>query len=408
MTLLPERTIAELKELRALTGTPSGAQRLAWSEPWARARAWLREKLAELPVTLETDEAGNDWATLRGRSEHALILGSHLDSVPDGGWLDGCYGVLGGLEVLRHIAAGGTPPVTVHLVDWADEEGVSFGRSMFGSGAVAGTLDPEAVRDRRSPTGGRLEDVVAAYGVNLNRAPEARRRLKNVAACLELHIEQGPVLESLGLPLGVVAGTMGIQRHAVRFTGQAVHAGYTSMALRRDALAAASRFVLAVREIGARAGGLCTVGRVTAVPGIITAVAGQCELTLDQRSFDEAVLEHMLVEAREASTHIAAEEKVAVDWSPLYHIAPNPFHPELVALCAKAVGATGCPVHRLPSGPLHDAAEISLAGVPTAMLFVQSLGGLSHINEEDTREDHLALGVQAFDDLASQVMAWIK
>jgi beta-ureidopropionase / N-carbamoyl-L-amino-acid hydrolase len=272
---------------------------------------------------------------------------------------------------------------------------------------VAGSLQPAVIRGRLNPNGEPIETVIARFGVDLERAPLAHARLRNIAACLELHIEQGPVLESLGLPLGVVMGAMGIQRHAIRFTGQSVHAGFTSMDLRRDALAAAARLELEIRQIAKRHQGLCTVGRVTCSPGIITALVGQCDVTLDQRHFDGSSLLAMLAEAKDASLRIAEEEKVSVEWSNLYHIEPTRFHPELVEFCAEAVQQSGCAVHRLPSGPLHDAAEICMAGVPAAMLFVQSLGGLSHIKTEDTREAHLLLGVEAFDRLVSNTMQWI-
>jgi hydantoinase/carbamoylase family amidase len=406
-TLEPQRTISELKALRALTGNTDGAQRVCWTETWAKARAWLREKLAQLPIEAEIDEAGNLWATLRGQSERALLLGGHLDSVPNGGWLDGCLNVAGALEVLRRIASEGTPAVTVRLVDWADEEGARFGRSLFGSSAAAGELKPDDVRNLVDKDGIKLVDAVAKFGVNLDRAPEARRQLKNAAAYLELHIEQGPVLESMDLPLGVVLGTFGVERHAIRFTGQSAHAGSTPMDKRRDAFGAAAKLGLEIREIGKRNGGVCTVGSVVTKPGIVTAVVGQCDMTLDQRHLNADGLAHMLQEAKDASERIAAEEKVSVEWKRIWQIEPILFHPELIQLCDDAVRETCGVVHRLPSGPLHDAAEVSRAGVPTVMLFVQSLRGLSHAKEEDTKEEHLALCVQALDRLATKTMHWL-
>jgi hydantoinase/carbamoylase family amidase len=407
MALQPQRTVSDLKELRALTATEDGAQRVAWTETWAKGREWFKGKLAELPVTIDTDEAGNIWATLKGESDKALIMGSHLDSVYNGGWLDGCYGVISGLEVLRRIASEGKPGVTVSLVDWADEEGARFGRSLFGSGAVAGSLKPDEVRDLRDREGNRLEDVVAKYGVNLNHAKEAGKHLKNVAACLEIHIEQGPVLESKDLPLGVVKGACGRECNGITFIGQSVHSGFTSMELRRDALAAASRFNLEIREIGLRNKGLCTMGKVVTTPNIITVLNGTVYVTLDQRHFESDLLAKMLQEAKDASYRIADEEKVNVEWSHLFRIAPTRFHPELIEFAAQAVEKAGCKAFQLPSGPLHDAAEICIAGVPTTMLFVQTLRGLSHIKEEDAKEEHLILGVQAFDDLARRTMNWI-
>jgi N-carbamoyl-L-amino-acid hydrolase len=407
MSLQPQRTIDELKELRALTGNADGAQRVCWTETWAAARQFLRRKLAELPVEVEVDEAGNLWATLRGESEREMLIGGHLDSVPNGGWLDGCLNVFGGLEVLRRIASEGKPPVTVRLVDFADEEGARFGRSLFGSSALSGAMDYDQVRNLTDKDGIKLVDAVAKHGVTLDHAKTAGKQLKNAAAYLELHIEQGPVLESLELPLGVVLGTYGVERHAIRFTGQSAHAGSTPMDKRRDALGAAAKLALEIREIAKRNGGVCTVGRVDTKPGIVTAVVGQCDITLDQRHLDAAALAAMLQEAKDASQRFAAEENVGVEWSRIWQIHPILFDPTLIDFCEQAILSTAPKAHRLPSGPLHDAAEIARAGVPTIMLFVQSLRGLSHAKEEDTKEEHLLLCVEALDKLATKTMQWI-
>jgi N-carbamoyl-L-amino-acid hydrolase len=407
MSLQPERTLAELKELRALTANADGAQRVAWTDTWAKGREWLKGKLANLPLEREMDEAGNVWYTLKGRSHKTLLIGGHMDSVPNGGWLDGCLNVLAGAEVLRRIAGEGTPPVTVRLVDWADEEGARFGRSLFGSSCVSGAMDPRELRGLKDRNGVSLPEAVAAYGVDLNNAKKARRQLKNAAAYLELHIEQGPVLESAKKPMGVVLGTFGVERHAIRFTGQAAHSGSTPMAHRRDALGGVSKLHLAIREIAVKHGGVCTVGKVTTEPGIVTAVVGQADMTLDQRHLSAARLARMYAAARTASERIARAEKISVEWSKLWRIQPFPFHPELIRMGDAAIKEVCGVSHRLPSGPLHDAAEVCRTGVPTVMLFVQSLRGISHNKIEDTREDHLKLSVQVLDNLASRAMAWI-
>ena len=177
--LQPSRTVEELRELQELTGDENGAQRVAWTETWERAREWLRGKLAAVPVEEEIDEAGNQWFTLRGASERALLIGGHLDSVPNGGWLDGCLNVMGGVEVLRRLAEDGEPAVTVRLVNWADEEGARFGRSLFGSSAAAGSMaDQDELRERRDADGVALPDALAEHGVDLDRALEARSQLE--------------------------------------------------------------------------------------------------------------------------------------------------------------------------------------------------------------------------------------
>jgi N-carbamoyl-L-amino-acid hydrolase len=406
-TLNPQRTIAELQELRTLTGDENGAQRVAWTPTWAKARDWFKAKLAELPVETHQDEAGNLWSTLPGETEEALLIGGHLDSVPNGGWLDGCLNVLAGLEVIRRIAAEGKPPVTIRLVDWADEEGARFGHSLLGSSAVSGSLQPATAAELRDREGLRLADVVQQYGVDIQQAKAAGKELRNAAAYLELHIEQGPVLESMNLPLGAVIGTYGVERHSLTFTGQAAHAGSTPMNQRRDALGAAAKFALEIREIGKRNGGVCTCGRLAVKPNIPTAVVGECIITLDQRHLNAERLATMLAEAQSASQRFAQEEDVDVAWQHLWRIHPILFHQELVDLCAEAVLETSGQLHRLPSGPLHDAAEVARAGVPTVMLFVQSLRGLSHAKEEDTRLDHLIQSVIALDKLTTKTVRWL-
>jgi N-carbamoyl-L-amino-acid hydrolase len=410
MSLDPKRTVAELKELRALTGDENGAQRLAWTDIWLKAREWFASKLKDLPVEHHYDAAGNNWVTLPGASEKSLLIGGHLDSVPNGGWLDGSLNVLAGLEVLRRIATEfrGRPPITVRQVDWADEEGARFGRSLLGSSAFAGTHSIEADRSRTDRDGVKLEDALQRCGVQIDKFPDAQKEQKNAAAYLELHIEQGPVLECMGLPLGVVLGTKGVERHIITFHGQEAHSGSTPMNARRDALAAAAKLALEIRTIARKyEDAVCTMGSVKTFPGIVTAVVGRCEVTLDQRDLDASVLAQMYSEAQEASYRFAAEENCTVNWSRLWSIEPVPFHPHLLDLCEQAVRETSGASHRMPSGPLHDAAEVSRAGIPTVMMFVQSLKGISHNKIEDTKEEHLELSVVALDRLASKTVDWI-
>ena len=393
------RMIAELRELAKLTGDERGAQRLAWTDTWAKAREWERALLAELPVEVDRDEAGNVWATLAGRSPQFLIIGSHIDSVPNGGWLDGCLGVLSALEVLRSLAADGPPPLTVKLVDWADEEGARFGLSLLGSMAAAGQHDPEFVRGLRDADGISTANALAAHGVDVDRMGESRSRLKHAIGYIELHIEQGPVLEARDLPLGVVTGTYGTERWAARFTGQAAHSGSTPMDQRRDALSAAARLALEVRELARTRGGVGTVGRIDAEPGIPTAVAGVATVLVDQRHVDAGPLAELHDAATDASRRIAEEERVDVEWSPLFRVSPIHFDADMVDAAGAIVTDLQGVDARLPSGPLHDAARVAEAGVPTVMLFVRSKRGLSHTREEDTDEADLELALIALERL---------
>jgi N-carbamoyl-L-amino-acid hydrolase len=408
--LRPQRTIAELEQLRDLTSDAQGAQRVAFTPTWAAARRFLRAKLDAIPgIETHRDPAGNLWATLAGKSPQALLIGGHIDSVPNGGWLDGALNTLAGLEVLRRLAAqGDPPPFTVRLVDWCDEEGARFGRSLFGSSAASGALAPEEVRHLTDRDGVTLGDALKANDMDLDHVLDARAELRNAAAYLELHIEQGPVLEKLNLPMGAVLGTFGVERHLVTFTGQAAHSGSTPMSQRRDALAGVSRLHLAIREIAVKRGGVCTVGNVVTEPGIVTAVVGRATMTLDQRHLDASALAAMYRDARDASQRIGREEKIEVEWKTLWRIQPFPFHPHLIELADQAIRETCGDSLRLPSGPLHDAAEVCRTGIPTVMLFVQSLRGISHNKIEDTSEKHLELSVRALDRLVVKTMEWIE
>jgi allantoate deiminase len=403
------QAIADLRSLAARTSTAEGAQRLAWGPVWRDARAWFGERIGEIGLDIRTDAAGNNWVTLPGNSDETVIIGGHLDSVPNGGWLDGALGVLAGLGALR-LFSGRRPPVTIKLVDWADEEGARFGRSLLGSSAAGGSLKVDEVRGLTDKEGTRLVDALRENGVDLDRMLEAHAELRRIRAraYLELHIEQGPVLESMNKPTGVVLGTFGVERHMLRFVGQAAHSGSTPIPMRRDAFLAAAETALACREIARKhsrpdAGVVCTVGIVKTEPGIVTAVPGVCEMSLDQRALDPGVLARMLDEAKAASQQAARENNVSVEWRTLWRIEPRPFDPRLIELCAQAVREVTGDAPRLPSGPLHDAAEM-VPHMPTVMMFAYSSNGLSHCKEEDTPEPYLRQTIEAFLRLVETVV----
>jgi len=411
----PNQVIANLRELAALTSDANGAQRIAFTPTWQQARRWFASKLASLPpewkIEHHLDAAGNNWVALPGASPKSLVLGSHLDSVPNGGWLDGALGVVTALEVLTAFArdSNGRPPFTIRIVDWADEEGARFGRSLFGSSAFAGTHSIAADRARTDRDGVTLEAALTACNIDIDKIGDAAREREDIAAYLELHIEQGPVLERLGLPLAAVLGTKGVERHSITFHGQEAHSGSTPMADRRDALAAAAKLALEIRAIASKhTDAVCTIGSVKTFPGIVTAVVGRCECTLDQRDLSPTILATMYREAQDASLRFASEERCTVEWSRIWSIEPIPFHPDLIRLCQEAVEEIAGTLVSLPSGPLHDAAEVARLGIPTVMMFVQSLRGISHNKIEDTSEDHLRLAVTAFDRLARKALSWIQ
>ena len=270
--------------------------------------------------------------------------------------------------------------------------------------------DQDELRQLTDRDGIALPDALAANGVDLDRALDARAQLESAAAYLELHIEQGPVLESMDIPLGAVLGTYGVERWRITWTGQAAHAGSTPMDKRRDALAGAAKLALELREIAAQVGNgaVCTCGGVVCRPGIVTSVVETAEQLLDQRHLDAASLAELLRLAQEASERFAAEENLEVAWERIWSIEPILFDPALIDLCDEACREVAGTSHRLPSGPLHDAAEVARAGVPTVMLFVQSLRGLSHTKLEDTLDEHLELAVAALDRLADSTIARVS
>jgi len=404
----PGRAVSGLRELARLTGDDDGAQRVAWTDKWEQANDWFRAELAEIDgVSVENDEAGNMWASAPGESERFVVIGGHLDSVPNGGWLDGCLDVIAGLEVLRALAPE-PRALTLKLVSWADEEGARFGRSLLGSSACAGTLEPDSVRGLTDRDGIALPDALREHGVDLDTALQSHAQLEDAAAYLELHIEQGPVLERLDLPLGAVLGTFGVERHAVRFTGLHAHAGSTPMDVRHDAFLAAARSALAWREDALALDDVrATTGIVKVSPAIVTAFNGMCEVSLDQRALNEDVLAGMLERAKEATRQIAAEEGCEVEWERIWQIEPIPFDPELIDLADAVIADVAGTSTRLPSGPLHDAAEMARV-IPTVMLFVKSLRGLSHTKEEDTPVEDLELSVRALYELTRRTLDWAK
>jgi hydantoinase/carbamoylase family amidase len=399
-----DRVLADLRELADLTGGPGGARRVCWTDEWARARDFLRSRLDELPVEVSIDQAGNLWADLPGEADGFVIVGSHVDSVPAGGWLDGALGVFTAVEAVRQHAEGGRPAVGLRLVDWADEEGARFGRSLFGSSACAGTLEIDAVRDLRDRDGERLEDVVARYDVELDRVHESGERLRGARAYIETHIEQGPVLESKGEPAATVLGTFGVERHEAVFTGQTAHAGATPMGLRRDTFSATSQAALAIRDVGFRHDGVCTVGRATSEPGVITAVPGRTEMLLDQRHLDPDALAAMLSEARAACEQAAEDHGCEVELKHVWSIPPIPFDDQLIAMARQAVVDAGGKDTAIPSGPLHDAAEMARL-IPTVMIFSSSSPPVSHTKEEDTPEADLRVAIEAYGGTVKAMVA---
>jgi hydantoinase/carbamoylase family amidase len=396
-----ERVIADLRELQRRTGDERGAQRLCWGEGWREARSFLGELLGEIGLQYEVDEAGNAWAYLPGDGEQALALGSHLDSVPNGGWLDGALGVMAAVGVLRAWAASGTAsPRPLALVDWADEEGARFGRSLFGSSCAAGTFQPADLATARDAEGRGAPEVLSENGVDLERALDCRARLQRIDTYLELHIEQGPVLEAEGIRAAAVSGCAGVERRRLRFRGRVSHAGTTPMDARRDAGLAASATALRVEEIARAEGGVGTVGAIELEPGIATAVPGEASMLVDLRHPDAEALAGMLEAVRRAAREFGEARDCELEDEPVWAIEPIAFDKGLVSRARSACEEVTGTAYELPSGALHDAASMA-PKIPTAMIFSPSREGISHSSAEDTDEEALATAIQAFGRLAA-------
>ena len=393
----PARVITDLRALAARTGGPDGSRRLAWTPEWLEARALLRESLATLPVEVDTDEAGQPV----GGAPRRATGDARRRFAPR----QRAEGRLARRRARRDVRARaaprrspptGTPPVTVALVDWADEEGARFSRSLFGSAACMGTLDIDVLRELTDKEGGKLPEVLAAHGVDIENLDGARTRMADVKAYVEVHIEQGPILESKGLGICTVTGTKGIERERLVFRGQAAHAGTMPMEMRRDSFRAAARFALAIAEIGERHEGVTTVGHAQCWPGVVTAVAGETRITMDMRHISADSLQAMFDEAHDGGRCRGGGGGVHGRVGAHLPHPADAVPPEAARRGARRPSreVEGHDVE-IPSGALHDASEMARE-VPTVMIFSSSIAGLSHTKEEDTPEEHLRLAADAF------------
>lgn len=404
--LSSQRVLTHLKEIAALTSDENGAQRVAWTDTWAQARKWLTDKLDSYEIAYTTDSAGNLWAKVDGKSDEGIVVGSHLDSVPNGGWLDGVLGVMSALEAIRHYKQQEEKPAkTLYLVDWADEEGARFGYSTFGSSAASGTLDIEPLLGQKGIDGKVFEEALSEHGVDAKNVLNAKDEMaeKNLTAYLEMHIEQGPILEEAGQAVSAVNGIAGVKRNNLTFTGQAVHAGSFPTEMRQDAFLAAAESALGIRELALKYDAVSTVGKVSVEPGVVTIVPGKATISLDQRTTDAKALENLFHETKEVVQAAAEKHNVSVEWEEVMDKAPGVFDDELIELAKEAVEEETGTSYIMPSGPNHDAMEMSSL-MPTVMLFVYSEKGISHAKEENTPDDKVEESVRAFLRLVDKIV----
>ncbi len=397
--------ISELRELAQLTSNEDGAQRVAWTPIWDRSVEWFKGKMKAEGAEIFIDAAHNVWAKIQGESDDAIVIGSHLDCVPNGGWLDGALGVVAGMGILRRYGKNGVKPKhTLYVVNWADEEGARFGYSCVGSAAVSGAIDVKTIESLRDNNDICFADALKMYCLEINDLINARKEFldKPMKSYLELHIEQAPLLEQQGKAVACVYGITGCQRQYITFKGQPSHSG-SPIAMRHDAFLAAAQASLGFRELGLKYDAYCTVGKVEVWPNVVTIFPGTCRISLDQRSIDEDVLAKIVQEAKVIAEKVAAEHGVEVTFESVWSNPPTIFPEKLVTLCQEAVAEETGDQTSMFSGPLHDAAEIAKI-VPSVMMFAMSTKGVSHCKEEDTPDRELESAICAFFRLADKVV----
>lgn len=404
-----QRIISDLQTLDKLTSDENGAQRVAWTPMWEKARNWFLDKAQRFTSDISKDAAGNLWLKYQGLSEEAVIIGSHLDSVPNGGWLDGALGVLSGLEVLRYLKEHNiTPQKTIYLVDWSDEEGARYGYSCLGSSAASGSIDIKEFIDRKDAEGIDFQSAIQDYGIDIDTFAEANQtfkdKLKHLVAYLEFHIEQGPVLEDSGKNVSCVYGAAGVERHYIDFAGQSAHAGSFPTEMRQDAFLAAASASIEFRKLALKYDAVCTVGEVELKPNVVTIIPGTCTISLDMRTIDPEGLQEMLREAQSITEKVASEFGCKVNWRKIYNVIPQLFDEDLVDVCKSAVQEEVGETVNMYSGPLHDAVEMN-KHIPTVMMFVMSKNGISHDKGEDTPLENLTIGIRAYLRLVSKVIS---
>jgi N-carbamoyl-L-amino-acid hydrolase len=391
MRINADRLHESLRQLCQIGATPGGGvTRLALSDEDRTARDLLRRWMEEAGLQVRVDDFGNMTGRRRGAgSGAAVVMASHIDSVRRGGRYDGAYGVLAALEVMRALNdAGITTRQPLELVNWTNEEGVRFEPAMLASGAVAGRFTADYVYGRTDREGHRFGDELERIGYKGERG----NRPGPIAAYLELHIEQGPVLEDAGIPVGVVEGIVGITWSEIVAEGRSDHAGPSPMPLRRDALVAAARMIAGVDDI-ARAveGAVGTVGRIAAEPNVINTIPGKVTMSVDFRHPDPATLDRLFAGLERLARDIAEVTGVTIDVNRFWTSEPTPFASEVVDAVQAAADELGIPTQRCWSGAGHDAKYMQDV-TPSAMIFARSVNGLSHCEQEYSTPEDLEAG----------------
>ena len=406
-TTLAVQVVARCRALAEIGREQGVLTRPYASAAMTRANALVGGWMQEAGLSIRMDGAGNLVGRVAGSDPDAgtLLLGSHLDTVADAGAFDGPLGVMVAIAALTRLRDEGVAlPFAVDVLGFADEEGLRFGTAYLGSRALAGSFD-DALLELHDEDGTSLRDALAAFGGDPDRIASASRRGEQLLGYCEVHIEQGPVLDDLGVPVGVVSAISGATRVEVRFTGHAGHAGTTPMDVRRDAACAAAELVLAA-EATARAtpGLVATVGRLNALPGAPNVVPGAANASIDVRHADDATRRLAVDELRATAEAIAARRDVGIEWERRLETPAVDTDPQLTVQLEASVAELGLDLHRMPSGAGHDGVALAeLTGI--AMLFVRCAGGLSHHPDESVAEADVAVALDVLDGFLRRLAA---
>ena len=387
------RAIAACRRLATYSDEPGFTTRLFLSNAARTVLDDLSGWMTRVGMAVHVDAAGNLRGLYEGTSPGTprLFIGSHLDTVPHAGAFDGVLGVVLGVTLVEMLG-GRRFPFAIEVVGFSEEEGVRFGVPFIGSRALVGTLDA-ALLGRRDAQGSSVADALRGFGLDPSRLADAR--VGEALGYLEIHIEQGPVLDRLGIPLGVVNAIVGQTRANVVFVGEAAHAGTTPMNLRRDALAAAAEWIVSTETSARRVDGLvATVGRVDVEPGAGNVIAGRCRLPVDIRHARDDVRRAAAESARRHAVEIASRRGLTVEWEAVLDQPAVAMDGRFASMLERSVEESGFPIHVMPSGAGHDA-MILAARMPAAMLFVRSPGGVSHHPAESVTEADVAAALNA-------------
>lgn len=390
-----ERMQANIEALAQLTTPEQPYTRRSFTPLYRQGRELVEQWMQEAGLEVTLDQAAN----LIGRRAGSvsglapIAIGSHTDTVPGGGRFDGIIGVVAAIEIARCLhEAGITLRHPLEVIDYLAEEPSEFGLSTIGSRAMAGALLPEHLL-LTDPSGRTLAEGIAQMGGDPDRLGDAQRAPGAFALSLELHIEQGPVLEALHLPIGIVTGLVGIQRAQIMLEGQANHAGTTPMHLRQDALSGAAEIILALERLcrGTDGKAVGTIGKIAVMPNASNVIAGQTELVAEWRSVDPALLADLAARFEEQVRDIAARRSLQLDYQVLSDTEPVQVPQEVQHLLMQTCAALGLQAHLMPSGAGHDTNHVAVLA-PAGMVFIPSRGGRSHCPEEWSELDAIARG----------------